>query len=247
MPFARTRRGRGAERILRRASRCARSSTRFQPPQAALSAMRARRFDPVRCNPSEGRRRSSHDDRAFEPVNALGEDREETIHDLVPLFGVELLGKIHRALHVGEENRHLLALAFEGGSRRKDLLSEVFRSVRARVAEGRRNVFRRRTCCLRQARVLCGKRPTAPITEPRARWGRGTTSRRWSRAWRHTRCKRSTLPGAGVHIGGRSRCQLPAEARGVSDRTELRGCGKARRPSSDSGWAATAHRSARAA
>jgi hypothetical protein len=51
-------------------------------------------------------------DRAFEPMDSLGEDREEAIHDLVPFFGVYLLSQIHRALHVGEEHRHLLAFAF---------------------------------------------------------------------------------------------------------------------------------------
>jgi hypothetical protein len=49
-------------------------------------------------------------------VNALGEDGEEPIHDPVPFLGIDLLGEIHRALHVGEEHRDLLALAFEGGA-----------------------------------------------------------------------------------------------------------------------------------
>jgi hypothetical protein len=44
------------------------------------------------------------------------EDREEAIHDLVPLLGIYLLGDIHRALHVGEKYRHLFALAFERGA-----------------------------------------------------------------------------------------------------------------------------------
>jgi hypothetical protein len=51
-------------------------------------------------------------DRSLEAVNPVGEDREEAIHDLVPLFGIDLLGEIHRALHVGEEHGDLLALAF---------------------------------------------------------------------------------------------------------------------------------------
>ena len=55
--------------------------------------------------------------RALEAVHAVGEDREEAIDDAVPLFRVELLGELHRALHVGEEHGHLLALAFEGGAR----------------------------------------------------------------------------------------------------------------------------------
>ena len=37
--------------------------------------------------------------------------REEALHDRAPLLGVDLLGELHRALHVGEQHRHLLALA----------------------------------------------------------------------------------------------------------------------------------------
>ena len=47
-------------------------------------------------------------------MNAPGEDREEAIHDFVPLFGVHLLGQVHRALHVRKEHRDLLALTLEG-------------------------------------------------------------------------------------------------------------------------------------
>jgi hypothetical protein len=46
-------------------------------------------------------------------MEAFGEDREEAIHDLVPLLGINLLGEIHRPLHVGEEDCDLLPLAFE--------------------------------------------------------------------------------------------------------------------------------------
>jgi hypothetical protein len=41
---------------------------------------------------------------------------------LVPLFGIDPLGQVHRTLHVGEEHRDLLAFSFEGASRREDLL-----------------------------------------------------------------------------------------------------------------------------
>ena len=50
-------------------------------------------------------------------MDTVGKDPEEAAHDAVPLFGVDLLGEIHGSLHVGEENGHLLALAFEGASR----------------------------------------------------------------------------------------------------------------------------------
>ena len=73
-------------------------------------------------------------DEALEALDALGEDREEALHDAAPLLRVELLGELHRALHVGEEHRHLLALAFEGGLRLQDLLGEVLGGVdRSRV------------------------------------------------------------------------------------------------------------------
>jgi hypothetical protein len=55
-------------------------------------------------------------DRALETVNSLGEDREEAIHDLVPLLGIDSLREIHRPLHVGEEHGDLLALALEGAA-----------------------------------------------------------------------------------------------------------------------------------
>ena len=74
--------------------------------------------------------------RALEPVHALGEDREEAVEDLVPLLGIDLLGQLHRPLHVGEEDGHLLALALERGARREYLLGEVLRGVRARVRCG---------------------------------------------------------------------------------------------------------------
>jgi hypothetical protein len=71
--------------------------------------------------------------RALEAVNAFGEDPKETIHDAVPLLRVELGGEPRRSPDVGEEHRHLFALAFEGASRRQDLLGEVLRGVGARL------------------------------------------------------------------------------------------------------------------
>jgi len=48
---------------------------------------------------------------AFEAMHTLGEDLEEAVENRVPLFRIELLGQLHRALDVGEQHRHLLALA----------------------------------------------------------------------------------------------------------------------------------------
>jgi hypothetical protein len=53
---------------------------------------------------------------ALEAVDAVGQDLEEAVQDLVPLFGVDLFGELHRALHFGEQHGHLIALAFEGGA-----------------------------------------------------------------------------------------------------------------------------------
>ena len=72
-------------------------------------------------------------DRALEAVDAGAENREEAVHDPPPLLRVALLGELHRAHHVGEQHRHLLALALEGGAAGTDLLGEVLRGVGARV------------------------------------------------------------------------------------------------------------------
>jgi len=68
--------------------------------------------------------------RALEAVHAVGENGEEAIKDRVPLFRIELLRQFHRALHVREQHRDLLAFApstglragFESGLRLQDLL-----------------------------------------------------------------------------------------------------------------------------
>ncbi len=67
-------------------------------------------------------------DRALEAVDALAEDREEALHDLAPLLGVAALGEVHRAHHVGEQHRHVLALPFQhaaGADLPGELLGDV--------------------------------------------------------------------------------------------------------------------------
>ena len=73
-------------------------------------------------------------DRALVAVHAVGEDGEEAVHDAMPFLRVEPLGELHRALHVGEQHRHLLALAGEGVARAEDLLGEMARRVGERCA-----------------------------------------------------------------------------------------------------------------
>src|SRR5262249_25005105 len=62
-------------------------------------------------------------DGALEAMNAFGEDREEAIHDLMPVLGIDLLDQIHRAFHVGEEHRDVLALTFKSASGGENLFS----------------------------------------------------------------------------------------------------------------------------
>jgi hypothetical protein len=71
--------------------------------------------------------------RPLEAVHAVGEDLEEAVDDQVPLFWIDLLAELHRALHVGEEYGHLLPLALEGAAAGENLLREVFRRVGARI------------------------------------------------------------------------------------------------------------------
>jgi hypothetical protein len=49
------------------------------------------------------------------------------------LFGIDLLGEIHRALHVGEEDSDLLPLPFERAAGGEDLLGEMLRRVAPRI------------------------------------------------------------------------------------------------------------------
>ena len=63
-------------------------------------------------------------DVALEAFDGVAEDAEEALHDLRPRLRVELFRELHRALHVGEENGDLLALALDRGFRLADLLAE---------------------------------------------------------------------------------------------------------------------------
>ena len=69
-------------------------------------------------------------DEALEALDTVREDLKKAVHDPRPLFRVHLFRHLHRALDVGEQHRHLLAFAFEGGTRGQDLVGQVFRGVR---------------------------------------------------------------------------------------------------------------------
>jgi hypothetical protein len=68
-------------------------------------------------------------DRALEAVDPIRQNPEEAVEDAVPLLGVDLLRQLHRAFHIGEEHRHLLALALQGGLALEDLVGQVLGGV----------------------------------------------------------------------------------------------------------------------
>ena len=78
-------------------------------------------------------------------MDALREDAEEAVEDAMPCLWIDLFGQIHRALHVGEQDRHLLPLAMECAAVGEDLLGQMARGVRARVRHTRRIAAERHT------------------------------------------------------------------------------------------------------
>ena len=156
-------------------------------------------------------------DRALEAMHAVGEDREEAIEDLVPLFGIELLGELHRALHVGEQHGDLLAFAFEGGLARCRIFSARCSGCRS---GGARGVDAAHGRVARQRSSLKGS--AAPAAEA---WSGGLACRKRDSV---SRAARRTLRRIGCRAGCRarrrrsSRGDLSGEARRVSRRAHLR-------------------------
>ena len=62
-------------------------------------------------------------------VDGLHHEFKHRIKDLAGLFGIAVGEEFHRALEVGEEHGHLLALAFQGTLGGEDLLGEVLGGV----------------------------------------------------------------------------------------------------------------------
>jgi hypothetical protein len=68
-------------------------------------------------------------DGAFVSVDGLHHQLENGIQELARLFGVAIGQQFHRSLEVGEENRHLFALALQCGLRVDDPFGKVLRRV----------------------------------------------------------------------------------------------------------------------
>ena len=73
-------------------------------------------------------------DRAFVPMHRVHHDAERRIQNAPGVFRIGVLDQRERTLDVGEQHRHLLALALEGGARAQDALGQM--SGRAGPEEG---------------------------------------------------------------------------------------------------------------
>jgi len=69
-------------------------------------------------------------DRALEAVNLSHQDPAAAVHDLVDVFRVELLRDGREPGHVGEHDRHQLALPLDGAAGGQNLVGQVFGGVR---------------------------------------------------------------------------------------------------------------------
>ena len=68
-------------------------------------------------------------DRALVVMDGFHHPLEDGIQQLPRLLRIPVGEELHRALEVGEEDCHLLALPFKGTLRGQDLLGEMQRSV----------------------------------------------------------------------------------------------------------------------
>jgi len=68
-------------------------------------------------------------DRALVTVHGLNHPFEHRVEKLARFLGIAVGEQLHRTLQVSEEDRDLLALAFEGRLRGQDLLGEALRGV----------------------------------------------------------------------------------------------------------------------
>jgi hypothetical protein len=75
--------------------------------------------------------------RALVAVNGLHHAFQHGVKEFTGLLGIAVGEQLHRALQIGEEDRDLLALAFQGRLGRQDLLGEVLGGVGLRRVEPR--------------------------------------------------------------------------------------------------------------
>jgi hypothetical protein len=82
----------------------------------------------------------AHDlvDRALVAVDGLHHPLEHRVEELARLLGIAIGEQLHRSLEVGEEDRDLLALAFQGGLGGEDPLGEVLGGVGLRGGRANR-------------------------------------------------------------------------------------------------------------
>jgi hypothetical protein len=77
--------------------------------------------------PEQGHNAVAHDlvHGAFIAVHGLHHAFEHGVEELAGFFGITIGQQLQGAFEIGEEHGHLLALAFQGGFRRQDLLGEM--------------------------------------------------------------------------------------------------------------------------
>ena len=98
--------------------------------------------------PKQGHDAVAHDlvDRPLVAVDGLHHPLEHRVEELPGLLGVAVGQQLHRALQIGEQDRDLLALAFQGAFGGQDLLGEMARGVGEwgpRLVYGRGRSWRR--------------------------------------------------------------------------------------------------------
>jgi hypothetical protein len=107
----------------------------------------------------------AHDlvDRALVAVHGLDHPLQDRVEQLAGLFRVAVGQQLGRALEVGEQHRHLLALALERGPGLEDALGQV----PGRVAHGGREAARPRRSAALRAELGRGRQPVAAVATRR--------------------------------------------------------------------------------
>ena len=109
-------------------------------------------------------------DRALVAVDGLHHQLEYGIKKLACLLGIAVCEQLHRAFHVGEQHRDLLALAFDRGARIENAFGQM---ARHRGLQRARCVRQRLRRVAALGTELGGRRKLGPTTgvDPRERRG----------------------------------------------------------------------------